>query len=342
MRSSVWSRLARWETFLGLMLIAAVLVSSATTSGFSSAFNFSNALSAMAEKSLMVLPLTLIIVARDIDISIASIAGLSGSVLGIALEHHVSAWEAIALALLTGIACGAFNGFFVTAVGLPSLIVTLGTMALFRGLCYVLLGNNVITSLPAYLTNLGNNNVGSTFLPQDILPFLLLAPVFAIVLHRTATGRRIYAIGASPAAARYSGVRSNRIRFVLFVVSGLVCAIAGVILVGRTSEASPDGALGFELDAITIVFLGGVSMLGGKGRLTGVFLAMLLVAALRSVLLLRGAGGYAQGAAVGVVLIVSLVLTNFAGRISVVLQSRRYLLARKGARDSPAPARGGE
>jgi rhamnose transport system permease protein len=321
------SRLARWETLLTLLLIGMIVWSSASTPGFSSTFNIGNSLSEMAEKSLMVLPLALIIIAREIDISVASIAGLSGVILGLVLQAHGSLWEGVLLALLTGAACGAFNGFCVTVLGLPSLIVTLGTLALFRGLCYVLIGGTPITDIPSALSNFGNNNVGSTFIPEDFLPFLILAPIFGVVLHRASTGRRIYAMGANPATAEYAGVRTNRIRFWLFTTSGVVCALAGIILVGRTSQAAPDGALGFELDAITIVFLGGVSVLGGKGRMAGVCLALLLVTALRSLLLLRGASGYTQGTAVGVLLIGSLLVSNLVRRGAEALETRRRRFA---------------
>jgi len=340
MIAGLGSRLARWETLLGVLLVGVLIMASSATQGFSSAFNISNSLSEMAEKSLMVLPLALIIVAREINISIASIAGLSGVVLGIVLLHQGALWEAIAAALLVGAACGAFNGFCVTALGLPSLIVTLGTLALFRGLCYLLIGGTPITDVPTALINFGNNNVQGTFIPQDFVPFLILAPIFGVILHRTATGRRIYAIGANPATATYAGVRANKIRFWLFVASGVVCALAGIILVGRTTQAAPDGALGFELDAITVVFLGGVSFLGGRGSLIGVCLALLLVTALRSVLLLEGAGGYTQGTVVGLLLIVSLLMTNVARRMSQAFASRRLRRAREtgsGASAPPAP-----
>jgi rhamnose transport system permease protein len=145
-------------------------------------------------------------------------------------------------------------------------------------------------------------------------------------------------MGANPDTARYSGVRSDRIRFWLFVASGIVCAIAGVILVGRTSQAAPDGALGFELDALTIVFLGGVSMFGGRGRITGVVLAVFLVAGLRSYLLLRGASGYTQGTAVGVLLIASLLATNIVRRTSQAMAARRFRATQRDIRAGAAPA----
>jgi rhamnose transport system permease protein len=271
----------------------------------------------------MILPLALLIIAREIDISVASIAGLSGVCAGIALRDGHSIAIAIALAVTVGLCCGAFNGFCVTVLGMPSLVVTLGTLALFRGLCYVLLGGTPVTDIPTSLIEFGNNNLSGTYLPLDILPFVVLAPLFALTLHRLPTGRRIYAIGGNPATARYSGAHQDRIKFGLFLGSGLVCAIAGVINIGRTSQASPDGMLGYELDAITIVFLGGVSFLGGKGRMSGVIWSLVLLIALRSVLQLHNVSPYAQGTAVGVLLIFSLLLSNLAQAVADKLGARR-------------------
>ncbi|WP_128980344.1 ABC transporter permease [Streptomyces roseicoloratus] len=323
MANTLRSRLASWDYILAALVVVLLVTASLVQPGFSGGFNFANSVSQMSDKALLVLPLALLIIAREIDISVASIAGLSGVVLGMALQAGLPLALAITLAMLAGTLCGALNALLVTVVGLPSLVVTLGTLALFRGLCYVLLGGAPITDVPPSLITFGNETLPGTYLPWDIVPFLVLAPLFALYLHRTATGRRTYAIGGGPEIAVYSGVRVNRIRFGLFVVSGLVAALAGVITVARTSQAAPDGALGFELDAITVVFLGGVSVLGGKGRMPGVCWALVLVVALRSMLQLANVSGYAQGAAVGLLLILSLLITNTTHRIHAALTSRR-------------------
>ena len=224
---------------------------------------------------------------------------------------------------MTGLLCGAVNGFFVAVMGLPALLVTLGTLALFRGLCYVLLGGTPISPLPEFFTVLGNDNIPGLVVPWAIVPFLVLAVVFGIVLHRSTVGRRIYAIGGNPETARYSGIRVARIRFVLFVVSGVVSGLAGMIYMGITSQVAPDGAQGLELDVITVVFLAGVSVLGGKGRITGVVLASILILALRKSLQLMNVSGYTQGIAVGGVLIASLLVTNLSQRFFGAVRERR-------------------
>ncbi len=301
--------LRSWEGILGSLTILLLIVASLTTPGFATAFNITNSLSEMSERMLMVLPLALIIIVRDIDISVASIAGLTGILAGIALENGAPLWVAIVTALVTGMLCGMVNGFFVAALGLPAMIVTLGTLALFRGLCYVLVGGQPVTAIPPELISFGNSSLFG-FIPYDIIPFLILAPIVALVLHNMASGRRIYAIGGNPDTARYSGVRTVKIKMILSVFAGFVCAIAGIINVGRTAQASPDGCLGFELDAITVVFLGGVDPWGGKGKMSGVYWALILIVSLRSFLQLNNTSGYAQGVAVGLLLIVSLLITN--------------------------------
>ncbi|WP_149180194.1 ABC transporter permease [Streptomyces sp. TRM49041] len=317
------ARITSWDYILAALVVVLLLTASLLLPGFAGGFNFANSVSQMSDKALLVLPLALLIIAREIDISVASIAGLSGVVLGMALQSGIPLPLAITLAMLAGTMCGALNALLVTVVGLPSLVVTLGTLALFRGLCYVLLGGTPITDIPLSLITFGNDTLPGTYLPFDIVPFLVLAPLFALFLHRTATGRRTYAIGGGPQIAVYSGVRADRIRFGLFIVSGIVAALAGVITVARTSQAAPDGALGFELDAITVVFLGGVSVLGGKGRMPGVCWALVLVVGLRSMLQLGNVSGYAQGAAVGLLLILSLLITNTTHRIHAAVTRRR-------------------
>ena len=315
--------LGSWETLLAGLTVAGVGVAAATTPGFASGVNFAMSLAVMSEKALLVLPLVVLVIAREIDISVASVAALSSSVSGIALRDGQPVVLVVALALTTGLLCGALNGALIAGLGLPSLVVTLGTLAAFRGLCYVLLGGTPVTEIPSSILALGNDNVPRTYLPLAIVPFLVLAPLTGLVLHKTATGRRIYAIGGNPSTALYSGVRNRRIVFGMFLFAGLASAIAGIVGMGRTSQASPDSLSGYELDAITMVFLGGVSVLGGRGRMTGVAWALLLLVVLRSALQLHNVSAYAQGTAVGVLLIGSLLLANLTHDVAAGLRVRR-------------------
>lgn len=277
---------------------------------FLSGFNLSQLAASVSEKALLILPMTLLIIVREIDLSIASVLALSSVIFGLLLQAGAPMAAAIPLTLLFGGILGAFNGFLVSSLALQSLVVTLGTMALYRGLGYILLGTGSINVLPPSLVDFGIDNVPGTQIPLTIIPFLVLAPVFAIVLQKTPTGKRIYALGGNPEVARYSGIRTRRMVLGLFIASGVMAAIAGMVYTARLSNARANNALGMELDVITIVLLGGVSVFGGKGKLTGVMLALVLIAIVRNVLALNQIGGDAQGMIIGLLLIGSLLVGN--------------------------------
>ncbi|WP_413989699.1 ABC transporter permease [Labrys okinawensis] len=321
MKTGLLERLATWENFLGLLTVAVLAYAVLAVPNFATGFNISQAIAGASERALIVLPMVLLIIAREIDLSVASILALSSVVFGVLIQAGYGQEIAILGALATGILCGAFNGALVTYLGLPSLVVTLGTMAMFRGIGYIILGTDSVNEFPDSFTDFGINTLGDSPLPWTIVPFLVLAPVFAIILQKTAIGRRIYALGGSPDTALYAGVRVARIRLSLFIVSGLVSAIASIVFTARLANARADNAIGLELDVITIALLGGVSVFGGKGKLTGVFLALVLIATLRNVLGLSQIGGDAQGTVIGLLLILSLLMSTTAQRFYTVLQS---------------------
>ncbi len=311
----VIERFATWDTFLGILTLGVLAYAVFFVPYFATSFNISQMIAGVSEKALIVLPMVLLIIAREIDLSVASILALCSVVLGVLVQATVPLWFAIILVLLVGALAGAFNGVMVTALGLPSLVVTLGTLAMFRGIGYIILGSDSVNVLPAGLTNFGIFNVGTTPIPQTIIPFLVLAPLFAVALQLMPVGRRIYAVGGNPDAARYSGVKLRRLRFSLFVLSGVMCALAAIVFTARLSNARANNALGFELDVITIALLGGISVFGGRGKLTGVLWALTLVALIRNVLGLNQIGGDAQGTVIGLLLIGSLLLSNSAGEV---------------------------
>jgi rhamnose transport system permease protein len=319
------SRIATWETFLCGITFALVAYAAVAVPGFVTAFNISQAIAGVSEKALIVLPMVLLIIAREIDLSVASTLALSSVVFGLLLQAGLPLIPSMILTLLAGALCGALNGFLVTRLRLPSLLATLGTLAMFRGIAYMLLGVNSVNQLPDALVNFGNDTVSDTLpilssVPWTIVPFLVLAPLFGIILHRGVLGRRVFAMGGNPETAHYSGVRMAKIRMQLFTASGLMCALGGIVFTARLSNARADNALGFELDVITIVLLGGVSVFGGSGRLLGAFWALVLVAVIRDVLGLSLVGGDAQGTVIGALLIVSLLASKSAKAIFTALQ----------------------
>lgn len=304
------SRLDPWSLLLAALTIGVFGYGIIFVPNFFTAFNLSQLTAGVAEKALLMLPMVLLIIAREIDLSVASILALTSVLLGMLLKADVPIIVAIVIVVAAGGLLGAFNGLIVTKLGLPSLVVTLGTMAMYRGIGYIFLGTGSINVFPDSLTTFGIEDVPGTRIPLVIIPFLILAPIFAMVLQSMPFGRRIYAIGGNPAAALYSGIAVDKVRFRLFVISGLVCAIAGIVYTARLANARANNALGMELDVITMVLLGGVSVWGGKGKLTGVLWALVLIATLRNILGISQVGGDAQGLVIGLLLIGSLLLSN--------------------------------
>lgn len=324
--------ISEWDLFICGVALATLVFGFVAFDNFGSAFNISQMIAGVSERALIVLPMMLLLITRDIDLSVASTLALSSVVMGLMLQGGMPLAPALLLTLVAGAALGAFNGAMVTAVGLPSLVVTLGTMALFRGIGYMLLGTGSVNILPDALLDFGFTNVAGLPVPWTIVPFLAILPVFAVVLHRTALGRRIFAIGGSPVVALYSGIAVQRIRFGLFVFSGVICAVAGIVYTARLANARADNAFMMELDVITIAMLGGVSVFGGKGGVVGVVGALFLVALIRNLMGINGVGGDAQSTVVGLLLITALLAGNFVP----VIASR--LFARRGTRAGTTPA----
>jgi rhamnose transport system permease protein len=324
------SGVARWETLLvaaiaGLIALGAVLSPFFLTPG-----NFANLIAALMEVAIMALPMTLIIVAGEIDLSVESMAGLASSLLGFLWAAGVPLTLAIPLVLLVGALGGLLNGLLVARGGLPSLVVTLGTLALFRGLALIVLGPRGISNFPPEFTELGFGHVPGTQVPWPFVIFLALALVLGIVLHRTWIGRQIYAIGKNTGAARFSGVRVIRVRTGLFVLSGLVAALAGIILTSRLSSARADAGSGMTLTVVTVVLLGGVNIFGGSGTIPGVALAVIAIAVMQNALRLASVTVEVQSIALGLLLILSVVIPNFAHRAKSAIDRVR------GARPPPA------
>jgi rhamnose transport system permease protein len=305
-----WTALFQWEALLVLMLVVTVLIGSSLTEAFLTGQNLSLASADLVEKAIMALGLTLVIIAGEIDLSVASVLGLSSAIVGATIDAGVPLGPAITLALLAGALCGLFNGLLVAKLGLPSLVVTLGTLALFRGLAFVVLGDRAVSEFPLGFTDFGFANVPGTLIPWTVVVFAALAVVTFVVLHGSWIGRDVYAIGNNEQAARFSGVEVDRLKIGLFVASGTLAALAGVVFTARFASARPDNALGFELDVVTAVLLGGVSIFGGRGSLVGVVLALFLIGALRNVLSLEDVAAEKQSIVIGALLIVSVVGTN--------------------------------
>jgi rhamnose transport system permease protein len=333
-----WTRLlARWEMLLLAALLGLVVLGNALSPFFLTPGNFSNLVAALMEVAIMAVPMTLIIILGEIDLSVESMAGLSSAVLGFMWAAGVPLPLAIIAVLLIGAAGGLLNGLLVSRGGLPSLVVTLGTLALFRGLALIVLGPRGVSDFPPAFTEFGFGHVTGTLIPWPFVVFLTLALLLGIVLHRTWVGRQVYAIGKNARAARYSGVRVTRLRTGLFVLSGVVASLAGIILTSRLSSARADAGQGMTLTVVTVVLLGGANIFGGSGTIPGTVLAVLTVAVMQNALRLASVTVEVQSIALGLLLILSVVIPSFAHQARTVIDR-----ARGGRRQPVDPVAGGE
>jgi rhamnose transport system permease protein len=305
-----WRALLRWESALVLVLIATLIFGSAQTSGFLNATNFFYVGLNMGEIAIMALPLMFIIMTGEIDLSVASMLGLSGAIVGDLFSKGWSIWAAMAVALVVGAAGGALNGVLVAKTGLPSIAVTIGTLTLFRGIAEIVLAPRVVTGFPTSLTKIGVVPIQGTHLAYSAAIFLGMAVVAAIVLHATPLGRALVAIGLQPEAAQFAGIRVDRIKVWLFVLSGVVSAFAGILLTLKNSSVSYDAGTGLELNVVAIVLFGGVSIFGGRGTVFGVVLSVAIVGCLQQALTQMNVQPEVQNIVIGVLLLISVVIPN--------------------------------
>jgi rhamnose transport system permease protein len=282
---------------------------------------------------LIALPMTLVIVTGEIDLSVASVVGLSSVLVGVLHEGGFSIPTAAVIAVVVGALCGALNGYLVAHVGLPSLAVTIGTLALYRGLAVGILGTKAVTDFPSDWTQRASETIGDTGLPTVMLLFLVLAIAFALVLHFSAFGRGVYDIGLGSEAALFTGVKVQRTKFILFVLTGAVSALAGIFYTLRFGSARGDNATGLELQVIAAVLLGGVSIFGGKGKLIGVVAGVLLIGVISSALRLQGITVNVINIIIGLLLVVSVISTTVLAWVSDVAARRN-----RGSRPTKTPA----
>jgi rhamnose transport system permease protein len=220
--------------------------------------------------------MALLIIAGEIDLSVAATIALASTLMGLALQFGAGTTELVLVGLTVGLICGAFNGVLVTGLGLPSIVVTIGTMSLFRGIAYIILGDKAFTGYPADFAYFGQGYVGWV-ISFELTLFLFAALAFAILLHMTSFGRTVYATGNNPTAALFSGIRVARVKFILFLLTGLMSGVAAICLTSRLGSTRPSIAFGWELEVVTMVVLGGVSILGGSGSISGVVLAAVIM-----------------------------------------------------------------
>ena len=301
------SFLGRWETLLAILFIVAFAANSALLPNFFDVYNLADSTFSFSEKALIALPMALLIICREIDISVSGTLALSSVAMGLAHAHGMAPHGLIVVALATGLLCGSLNGLLVTKFALPSIVVTIGTVSLFRGLASVVLGDQAFTGYPQVMGDWGQGYFFG-IVPREFIVLLVFAALFAVLLHTTRWGRRIYAIGSNPVAARFSGIPVERYRLALFMLTGAMAGLAAWLLTGRIGSTRPNIAIGWELEIITMVILGGVRIEGGAGTIGGVLLAVLTLGVVTYGLALANVPGIIMTIVVGVLLLVTIAL----------------------------------
>lgn len=304
-----------WEMVLLVLVVATLLVASTVSPFFASGTNFAITIGGAIGLALMVVPMTLLMISGEIDLSVASIFGLAGVVFGMCVEAGLPLLVSLAVGLVLGALAGLINGWLTETFGLPSLVVTVGTLGLYRGIAYILLENRSISSLPVEFNTFAQSNVPGTYVPYTLVVFVVVAAVAVIVLHTSAFGRRTFAVGSSVVVSRFSGISVRRVKITLFVVSGLLAAVAGMLYAGYVSSARANNGTGLELSVIAIVLIGGVSMFGGKGSFVGVLLSLVLVTTLTSWMNLGFIPTNVQNTVIGALMIGAVVLPVLAQRV---------------------------
>jgi rhamnose transport system permease protein len=310
-RSAVFS----WEALLVLVAVAIFVINSLASPYFLNAWSLSDLTFNFTEKALIALAMALLIISGEIDLSVAAIIALASTLMGMAVQAGVGTPGLVAIGIAVGLACGAFNGAMVTGLGLPSIVVTIGTMSLFRGVSYIILGDQAYKGYPAGFAFFGQGYVWRV-VSFELVLFLVAALIYGFLLHWTSFGRRIYAIGNNPVAAQFSGVRVGRIKFILFCLTGLMAGIASVLITSRLGSTRPSIAQGYELEAITMVVLGGVSILGGSGTIPGVVLAAFIMGLVTFGLGLLNVPGIVMSIFIGSLLILVIALPIVWNRLA--------------------------
>jgi rhamnose transport system permease protein len=302
--------IVRWETVLVVLIVAVALWSTTLSDLFLTKANLLDLTTPYIFIGLMALGLMFVVIAGEIDISVASILAVSVVVLGQVFEAGANVWLAAAIGLLVATGLGLLNGVLVGVLGLPSLAVTLGTLAAYRGLAFLIHSGEGVAAFPTSFTNLGIGYVWGQQVPIALLVFLGAAVALGFLLHATRFGRYVYAIGSNREAARYSGIPVTGVRIAVFGVSGLLAGLAGLVYVGFFGSTRADAADGSLLDVVTAVVLGGTDIFGGAGSMAGVVLAVIVVAELRNGMQLDNLGGDTQNIVVGVLLLAAILAGN--------------------------------
>lgn len=301
---------------LGLILIA-LLIGAASSPDFRSASYLLSKTSIYVPIGILALAMTLVITAGQIDLSVGSGAVLTMVICALAFQAGLPMWAVVPLALVVGTLLGVLNGLLVGYLRLPSLVVTLATLALYRGVAQMLMGEGTVGKFPSWFTGVDYVTLGG--FPVPFITLVALTVLTAIILGKTTLGRRIMALGTNESATRYSGIDVRRLKLTVFAISGLSMGVAALFQTSQIGVVDYKQFVSAELFAITAVVLGGTSIFGGRGTALGTFLAMLLLVVVRSALGINQVRTEYQLTIIGGMLILSVLMTN----LLVAMTSRR-------------------
>ncbi len=302
LQSPLARRLKSWESLLLIVAVAIFTANSFASPYFLNAWNLSDATFNFTEKAMIGFAMALLIISGEIDLSVASIIALASTAMGAAVQLGIGTPGLVAIGLGVGLLAGAFNGLLVTRLGLPSIVVTIGTMSLYRGIAYIVLGDQAYRGYPSDFAFFGQGYVWWV-ISFEFAFFILLAVIYGIVLHKTNFGRAVFAIGNNPTGALFSGIRVQRVKFILFLLTGIMAGVASVCLTSRLGSTRPSIALGWELEVVTMVVLGGVNILGGSGSIPGLVIAAFVMGLVTFGLGLLNVPGIVMSIVIGALLI---------------------------------------
>jgi rhamnose transport system permease protein len=314
----------RWDTVVGALLVVLLAASFGFVGDFGNALNVSFLIGNTLPIAAIALPMTMLVAAGEIDLSVGSTVGLSGSVMGALWNHGMNINMVILICALLGIGCGLINALLVTKLGLPSLAVTIGTMAAFRGIAQIVLGSDSVTDFPQGYLNFGSGRIGGSLVPTAAIPWVILAVIAVVVLHGTGFGRSVFAVGASQEAAWFAGLRVRRVKLSLFVATGLISSLTGVFWVLHYASATYDNATGLELSVVAAVLLGGVDFDGGRGTLGGAIAGVFLLGTLQNVMSLVNVSAQSQTVVTGVLLVISVLGPRLARQLAAARARRAH------------------
>ncbi|MBB6221189.1 ABC transporter permease [Rhizobium leguminosarum] len=308
---------ASWEVLLFGVAVLIFIFNSLASPYFLDAWNLSDATFNFTEKAMIAFAMALLVISGEIDLSVAAIIALASTAMGAAAQFGIGTPGLVLIGIGTGLVCGTFNGVLVSVLKLPSIVVTIGTMSLFRGISYIVLGDQAYGKYPADFAYFGQGYVVWVFSFEFVL-FIVLAILFAILLHATNFGRQVYAIGNNDFAARFSGIPVERVKFILFLLTGIMSGIAAVCLTSRLGSTRPSIAQGWELEVVTMVVLGGISILGGSGTIGGVVIAAFVMGLVTFGLGLLNVPGIVMSIFIGLLLIITIAIPIIARRIKLM------------------------